>query len=83
MVLADRLGDSDPGFELAEDRVALAAALPALSEIQQEVIHLRFADELKQSEIADRMGVSQMQVSRVLRAGLHRLTTVAAHQSAV
>jgi RNA polymerase sigma-B factor len=81
VTLAERLGNEDPGFELVDDRVALAAALPALTDVQREVLRLRFEEELKQSEIADRVGVSQMQISRVLRAGLHRLTTVAHHQS--
>jgi RNA polymerase sigma-B factor len=80
-VLADRLGNEDPGFELVDDRVALGAALPALTDVQREVLRLRFEEELKQSEIAERIGVSQMQISRVLRAGLHRLSTVAHHQS--
>jgi RNA polymerase sigma-B factor len=80
-VLSDRLGGDDPGFELVEDRASLAVALPSLTPTQREVLQLRFGEELKQSEIAERIGVSQMQVSRVLRAALRRLETVASHQS--
>src|SRR3954454_85199 len=81
--LIDRLGDRDAGYELVEDRVAIGAALPTLTDLQREVLELRFAHDLKQSEIAQRVGCSQMQVSRLLRAGLQRLSTVAIHQSRV
>jgi RNA polymerase sigma-B factor len=77
----DRLGWVEEGYEFVEDRAAVQTALPALTETQRIVLQLRFEDDLKQSEIAARVGVSQMQVSRVLRAGLQRLTTVANHQS--
>jgi RNA polymerase sigma-B factor len=80
-LVMDRLGDEDTGYELVEDRAAISAALPSLTEIQREVLRLRFEEDLKQSEIAQRVGVSQMQISRVLRAGLQRLATVANHQS--
>jgi RNA polymerase sigma-B factor len=77
----DRLGEAEEGYEFVEDRAAVQTALPALTETQRMVLRLRFEDDLKQSEIAARIGVSQMQVSRVLRTGLQRLTTVANHQS--
>jgi RNA polymerase sigma-B factor len=79
----DRLGDEDDGYGHVEDRAAIDAALPSLTDTQREVLRLRFEADLKQSEIAERIGVSQMQVSRVLRAGLQRLGTVANHQSQV
>ena len=77
----DRLGENEDGYEFVEDRAAVQTAMPSLTETQRIVLQLRFEDDLKQSEIATRIGVSQMQVSRVLRAGLERLTTVANHQS--
>jgi RNA polymerase sigma-B factor len=79
--LGERLGDDDPAFDLIDDRVALASALPSLTGVQREVLRLRFEEELKQSEIAEHIGVSQMQISRVLRAAIHRLSMVANHQS--
>jgi RNA polymerase sigma-B factor len=79
--LADRLGEEDAAYGTVEDRCALERALPALTPAQREVLELRFDQELKQSDIAARLGCSQMQVSRLLRAALERLSTVAGHQS--
>jgi RNA polymerase sigma-B factor len=79
--LVEQLGDAEDGYERAEDLAAIQAALPALTETQRAVLELRFEEDLKQSEIARRLGVSQMQVSRVLRAALERLHIVADHQS--
>jgi len=79
--LAERHGSLDGGYELAEEREAVSAAAQALTDREREVIGLRFEHELTQTQIAERLGVSQMQVSRVLRRALTRLSTVAAHQS--
>lgn len=79
--LAERHGSLDGGYELVEERDAVSAAAHALTRQEREVIALRFAQELTQTQIAERLGVSQMQVSRVLRRALARLSTVAAHQS--
>ena len=54
----------------------LRTALPARDRI---VLHLRFVEDLTQAEIADRVGVSQMHVSRLIRRALERLRTVAEH----
>jgi RNA polymerase sigma-B factor len=67
------LGDLDPGFEQAEDRAALAPALANLDARDRRILHLRFAEGLSQSEIAARVGISQMHVSRLLRRALQRL----------
>jgi RNA polymerase sigma-B factor len=79
--LVEQLGHPDDGYEHAEDLAAIEAALPALTDVQQTVLRLRFDEDLKQSEIARRLGVSQMQISRILRAALERLHAVASHQS--
>jgi RNA polymerase sigma-B factor len=50
----------------------------ALSEREQRVLRLRFVEDLTQSEIGDRIGVSQMQVSRILRTALERSRATAA-----
>ena len=54
-------------------RDALRRSVACLSERQRLVLHLRFVEELTQGEIGERIGVSQMQVSRILRAILDRL----------
>ncbi|MER7842540.1 SigB/SigF/SigG family RNA polymerase sigma factor [Kitasatospora sp. NPDC096077] len=68
--LVDRLGSCDPGIELADFRTAVRPLLAHLPEREQTVLKLRFWDGLTQSEIAARIGVSQMHVSRLLSAVL-------------
>ncbi|WP_031486629.1 SigB/SigF/SigG family RNA polymerase sigma factor [Streptomyces bicolor] len=76
-VLADLLGEEDPSLELVEDFHSLAPLIDGLDDRERRIIHLRFVEELTQAQIADRIGVSQMHVSRLisriikqLRAGL-------------
>lgn len=71
--MAERIGGEDAGFELTEDRMALREELQDLDERERTVLHLRFVEEMTQSEIAVRLGCSQMQISRLLRAILSRL----------
>jgi RNA polymerase sigma-B factor len=71
--LAERLGDEDPGFEAAEASATLDRLLNTLSERDQLVLRLRFRDDLTQTEIARRIGCSQMHVSRIQRAALAQL----------
>jgi len=82
LTLADRIGGEDEHYELVEDREALRSVLPLLTDHERELIVLRYVDDLSQVEIARRLGVSQMQVSRHLRAALARLTAVAERRSA-
>jgi RNA polymerase sigma-B factor len=71
--LAETLGDEDSGFELAEHRQALAASWSTLSEVERTVLSLRLVDELTQREISQRIGCSQMHVSRLLRRSMVHL----------
>jgi RNA polymerase sigma-B factor len=73
MTLADSVGGADPELGRAEIRVLLDDAFDVLSERDQEVLRLRFEEDLTQTEISDRIGVSQMQVSRLIRQSLARL----------
>jgi RNA polymerase sigma-B factor len=73
VTLADSLGIADPELERAEIRALLDGAFDVLSARDQEVLRLRFAEDLTQTEIAERIGVSQMQVSRLIRQSLARL----------
>ncbi|WP_433089358.1 sigma-70 family RNA polymerase sigma factor [Dactylosporangium sp. CA-052675] len=68
--LADLVGGADPGFELAELRASLPAAMAGLPEREQRIIALRFYGNLSQSEIAAHVGMSQMHVSRLLTHAL-------------
>ncbi|MCX3059530.1 SigB/SigF/SigG family RNA polymerase sigma factor [Streptomyces beihaiensis] len=66
--LADVVGDEDQELGLVVDREALKPLLADLPEIKQRILYLRFFRDLTQSQIAGLIGVSQMQVSRILRA---------------
>lgn len=63
----------EPGFEWAEGRATILANSHALSPRERTIIHLRFAEGRTQAQIAARIGVSQMHVSRLLTRALERL----------
>jgi RNA polymerase sigma-B factor len=67
------LGQDDPLLGSTEDRIGLRQALRHLSEPLREVIRLRYFAELSQREVARRLGVSQMRVSRLERRALEHL----------
>jgi RNA polymerase sigma-B factor len=69
----ESLGDPEPGYEAVEYGQAIAPVLAALSGRDRLIVHLRFVEDRTQTEIAHEVGVSQMQVSRILRATLERL----------
>jgi RNA polymerase sigma-B factor len=71
--LVELIGDEDDGYRLAESRDAIASTWRSLSDLEREVVALRFADGLTQREIGQRIGYSQMHVSRLLRRSLNRL----------
>jgi RNA polymerase sigma-B factor len=73
------LGSEDAGYALVEDRVTVQAAIGRLSERKRGILKMRFQEELSQQQIADRIGCSQMQVSRLLSTALRELReTIAA-----
>jgi RNA polymerase sigma-B factor len=76
--LVDLLGAEDHTYELVESRDAIASTWRALPEIERTVLELRFLHDLTQREIGERIGYSQMHVSRLLRRALKRLETAAA-----
>jgi RNA polymerase sigma-B factor len=76
--LSEVLGEDDPRFEQIDASLTITSAARELSEREQHVLQLRFYGELTQSEIADRIGISQMQVSRILRGAIARLGELAA-----
>jgi RNA polymerase sigma-B factor len=69
----ETIGDEDTRFELVNDLRAVGTALKTLPVRERRILHMRFMQDMTQSEIADRIGVSQMQVSRLLRRALRQL----------
>ena len=76
------VGRADGNYDLVEDRIAMESVLPVLGEREREVLRLRFAEELPQTEIAVRVGCSQMHISRLLRRSLDKLRDAAGETSA-
>ncbi len=73
----EQFGAEEEGYALIEASVTVADALSHLPERERRVLHLRFVEDLTQTEIAERIGVSQMQVSRLLRRSLEQLRILA------
>jgi RNA polymerase sigma-B factor len=76
--LADSIGTDEDGFDRAEDRATLDALLDAVSDREREVLRMRFEQDMTQAEIGAAIGVSQMQISRIIRQALQRLREEAA-----
>lgn len=81
--LLETTGVEDDGLVRAVDRALLRSALEPLSELERQAVALRFLLDLTQTEIAERIGISQMQVSRVLRRALERMRSVSAEGQAL
>ena len=73
-----QIGAHDAGYEQAEARVTMDQLTAGLDRRAREILRLRFGEDLLQSEIAARVGCSQMHVSRLLRRALTRIETAAA-----
>jgi RNA polymerase sigma-B factor len=76
--VGEQVGREDPHFEGVEDRAAVEAGLPGLTEREALALRLRFVEDLTQSQIAEQIGCSQVHVSRILRTALQRLRESAA-----
>ena len=72
----DSVAEEERGYELVEIGEALQGAFDALPERERTILRLRFHEDMTQAEIAERIGVSQMHVSRLLRRSLDRLSAV-------
>lgn len=75
--VADTLGDDDPEYERVEQAVTAERLLTHLDEREREILRLRFHEDLTQSEIGERIGCSQMHVSRLVRGALAKLSEIA------
>ena len=69
--MIETVGEPEEGYDQVE--VQLAAEGASLTERERTVLRLRFEDDLKQREIGRRLGISQMQVSRIMRKALHKI----------
>ena len=75
VAVGSRLGADDPEFGSVETRVEVRELLRQLPEREQQIVYLRFFEGLTQAEIAERVGLSQMHVSRLLARSLDALAT--------
>jgi len=78
---SSHLGTLEVGYDAAEARTVLGSLLGVLPTARdRRIVHLRFVDGLSQSEIAHEIGISQVQVSRLLRANLDRMRRAASRR---
>jgi RNA polymerase sigma-B factor len=71
--LIDYLGKEEENYDIMEDRTVLAPGFAQLDKRERTILYLRFFEGLTQSQIAARVGISQMHVSRLIRRSLERL----------
>jgi RNA polymerase sigma-B factor len=74
---AETVGVDESGYEMVEYAATIAPTMNAMPARDRLILRLRFEHDLTQSEIAERLGISQMHVSRIIRRSLMRLRTVA------
>jgi len=76
----EAIGAVDERLERIDARATIFAAARHLPAREREILYLRFGEDLTQSQIAERVGISQMQVSRLLRRSLQRLRELTGHR---
>jgi RNA polymerase sigma-B factor len=74
---ADTMGGEDPGFARVEAGATADLLMGVLDEREREILRLRFHEDLTQAEIGERIGCSQMHVSRLVRTALGKLAAAA------
>jgi RNA polymerase sigma-B factor len=75
--MVESFGNEDPSLRSADERVTIGAAARQLPAREREVLALRFVRDMTQTQIAEEIGVSQMQVSRILRRAIAHLSEIA------
>jgi RNA polymerase sigma-B factor len=80
--LSEAVGGEDPNLDRVEMRQVLDRAMQHLNERERRIMIMRFFDEMSQSEVAKRLGISQMHVSRLQRAALEHLREILPSESA-
>ena len=79
VTLAEYVGHHDQGFDTSLDRLTLATALDTLPTREKTILKLRFFKEMSQRQVAERIDMSQMHVSRLERGALRKLRQVLQH----
>jgi RNA polymerase sigma-B factor len=79
--LGDRMGAEEDGYGVVEQRVLLDGLLRGVSERDREILHMRYVEDMTQAEIGEVFGVSQMQVSRLVRNSIERMQIIAESQT--
>ena len=80
-LIAESIGSEDADLERVEMRDVLQRAMAHLTPREQAIMAMRFYDQMSQSEIAKRLGISQMHVSRLQRAALEQLRRLVPEES--
>ena len=80
--LGETVGTEDPNLDRVEMREVLERAMQHLNERERRIMIMRFFEEMSQSEVAERLGISQMHVSRLQRAALEQLREYLPKESA-
>jgi RNA polymerase sigma-B factor len=75
---AQSIGEDDPSYDLVEHSATLAPAMRALPARERVILHMRFVEDMTQSQIAEKIGISQMHVSRLIRKALEAMRETAA-----
>lgn len=75
LTILDHCGKADEDIYRIEDRELLEGALAGLDDTARTIIRLRFFEERSQTDIARELGISQMQVSRILRRSIDAMRT--------
>ncbi|TQR34129.1 RNA polymerase sigma factor SigB [Lysinibacillus sphaericus] len=73
VTLLDMMGKEDDGFELTNKRMIVSDAMSILDEREREIIQLTYLEQLTQNEVGERLGISQMHVSRIQRKAIKKL----------
>lgn len=73
VTLFDVVGKEDDGYEVTDRRMIVADAMNILSEREQQIIQLTYIEQLSQKEAGERLGISQMHVSRIQRKAIKKL----------
>ncbi|HTB70858.1 MAG TPA: SigB/SigF/SigG family RNA polymerase sigma factor [Solirubrobacteraceae bacterium] len=73
MSYGDAMGEEDARYELVELDATVSAVMGRIPQRERQILSMRFVEDLTQTEIAERVGISQMQVSRLLRRSLEEL----------